>query len=229
MTPLSHGAVSHASAAHTTTVANHMAGLTSPPAWVSPQPPVHLPAPLPPAAPPLPPSVPAPPPPASLPPVPPAPVPALTNGIGPVLAKVLTLVAVLAGVAGVRFAVAHAFSAASDPPPTGLAGTWQDPTGGTFTITANGDGTYSFHTPCTTVTLAGSGDTYTGQQTLYDASNPGACIQIGYVTDTFTLDPGGQQIEAVKTVPPGEKDPNGNPIGNCDDCGTSTLTRAPSS
>jgi hypothetical protein len=91
-------------------------------------------------------------------------------------------------------------------------------------MTASGDGTYTFQDSCSTVTVTGSGSIYSGQEDAYDDRNLSACQQIGYVTVTFTLDAGGQQMTEVMTLPAGETGSNGNPL-RCDSCGTFTLTR----
>ncbi|MBV9450779.1 MAG: hypothetical protein JO345_33305 [Streptosporangiaceae bacterium] len=228
---MSHVAVSHAGSAHATAVASHMTQLVHSPGWPTP-----LPQPL------L--------------PVPAVPVPSMTpaplSGIGPVLTKVFIAAAVLAGMAGARLAMAHTFSTSTsvfsstsppavnssysdsfpspstDPQPTGLAGTWQNASNdNTFTITAVDNDTYTFQDSCqATVTLTRSGSIYTGKEILYDESDPSGCGQIGYVTVTFTLDPGGQQMVEVATLPPGETNSSGDQL-ECYSCGTFTFARVP--
>jgi len=167
-------------------------------------------------------------------------------GIG-VLATIAIVIAVLGGMAATRAAITGSPSSSSSPSasngsssssgssssfsapqPTGLAGNWTDTSdGNTFTITANGDGTYAYEDSCSvTVTLTGSGSTYSGQENAYP--NTGGCESNGYLTNTFTLDPGGQEMTLVVSMPSGETDPSGNQL-QCLSCGTFTLTRASSS
>lgn len=133
----------------------------------------------------------------------------------------VTLAATAAG--GVAVATANS----SPAQPTGITGSWVDTRGTGFTIVSSGSNTYTVETPdCPALnyTVTGSGDTYTGQPSVYPNTTGGNCpdssSSLGYASATLTLSSDGQALQVVSSVPSGEQGLV------CSNCGTENLTRA---
>ena len=137
---------------------------------------------------------------------------AVTTGGAGVMKLVAAAIVVAVGIA-----IWHANSNSSD-----LAGTWQD-SQKTFTISDAGDGTYSYEgisDGCSyTVTLTGSGDTYSGQVPLF----ADGCTSIGDASVTYTLESGGQQLDEQFSST-SATDSNGDTV-TCTSCVDSTYSR----